>query len=400
MFRRVPTEFRRGIAQTLQRALPLAVVFLLIEFFDELSYGIGGAALPAIRSELGLSYLQVGMVLGLPSVIGGLVEPILLLLGDTRHRQLLIIGGGLLVTCTLAMIASAQGFPTLLVAIAINYPASGAFVTLSQATLMDLNRGREPQTLARWTLAGSLGAALGPLLLAAALGLALSWRGVYVVLAAFGLTLTLSSLWQRFPPHADAQTPSLHPKGPLKGLWHAVQNVKLLRWVVLLQFSDLMLDVFTSYLALYFTDVVGVPPSQASLAIGLVTFTGLIADLTLIPLLERVDGRRVVRISAIAAAGLYTTWLLVPWVTAKFALLPLIGLARLGWYSVLQGEAYAALPGRSGAVTALTSLAGSLGGILAWTVARAADRFGLGTAMWFLLLGPMTLIGWLPRRSG
>lgn len=45
------------------------------------------------------------------------------------------------------------------------YPASGAFVNLSQAILMDIEPGRHAQNMACWTFAGLVGIVLGPLLM-------------------------------------------------------------------------------------------------------------------------------------------------------------------------------------------------------------------------------------------
>ena len=46
----------------LSGAASLTLIFLIIEFFDELHYGINGAALPSIKANLGLNYSQVGML--------------------------------------------------------------------------------------------------------------------------------------------------------------------------------------------------------------------------------------------------------------------------------------------------------------------------------------------------
>jgi FSR family fosmidomycin resistance protein-like MFS transporter len=54
----------------------------VIEFLDELVYGVREAAWPLIRSDLGLSYAQIGILLGLPAIVSGFIEPVLGLLGD------------------------------------------------------------------------------------------------------------------------------------------------------------------------------------------------------------------------------------------------------------------------------------------------------------------------------
>ncbi len=160
MAKRVPACRLSG-RRLLRRGIPLAFLFLLIEFFDELHSGIQGAVLPSLRADLGLTYAQAGMLLGLPGILGTLIEPLIMLLGDSPMRKRLVMGGGLAVAAAITLLANAQAFPAALLAFTVVFPASGAFVTLSQATLMDLHPGRQPQMMARWTVFGSVGNLLG-----------------------------------------------------------------------------------------------------------------------------------------------------------------------------------------------------------------------------------------------
>ncbi len=395
---------RRSIIITgiLRGITSLTFLFLLIEFFDELSYSVGNAALPALRTDLGLTYVQVGLLLGLPSMINTFVEPILMLLGDTSYRKHIMIGGGLAITLSLLIIALTQSFSWMLVGFIIAFPASGAFVSLSQATLMDLHPGREPHMMARWTLSGSLANLIGPLLLAAGLALGYGWRWAYIGLAFLCLTLVALAWLRHIPmPHLDRKVHlSEHPlKDLFSGLWASVRNPKLMRWMVLLQFSDLLLDVLTGYLALYFTDVVGFTAAQASVMFSILMGAGLLSNIVLIPLLERFPGRSLVRLSAAATAVLYTLWLLAPWVWAKVALIILIRLVTIGWYEVLQGEAFASSPGRSGTVMAINSVIGLLSGAIAFLIGWVAARAGLQAALWILLAGPLCLVLFVPPHA-
>jgi len=380
----------------------LAFLFMLIEFFDELNYGVGNVALPAIRTDLGFSYVQVGLLLGLPGIVNTFIEPVLMLLGDTRYRKHIMLGGGLVIALSLIAIASARSFPLVLLGMVIGFPASGAFVSLSQATLMDINPGREPHMMARWTLAGSLANLIGPLVLAGGFALGFGWRWAFYAMA--GLCLLLVALtWRRqIPIHVnqqlDPQTGAM-VKGLLAGLWEAVRNKRLLRWMVLLPFSDFLLDVLTGYLPLYFTDVTGMSVAKASLMMSVLMLVGLISNILLIPLLERVPGRKLVRITAGLAGALYIAWLLVPWFWAKIGLIILIKLVTLGWYEVLQGEAFATIPGKSGTVMAINSVIGLLGGAIAFLIGLVAAQAGLPAAMWILLLGPLTLVLFVPRHT-
>ncbi len=385
------------------------LLLLAIEFFDELVYIISGAARPSIRLSLGLTYPQIGILFGLPPILNTVLEPVLMLLGDHLPRKRLVITGGLLLGLSLALMAGAGSFFIFLIAEILSRPASSAFVTLSQATLMDENPGREPHWMARWTLAGSLGNLLGPLLLAGAFALALGWRPVYALLAAAGLGMAL--LAGRFPfnqPHYSTQSlPASNRAVPLRSLLHGLFNSlvqalrlpKLLRWVFLEQTADLLMDVFTDYSALYFADVVGFSSAQTSLIFAGMMAVSLASNLALIPLLERFQGRKLVRLTAAAAALLYPAWLLAPWPAAKLILVFPLRLSTLGWYPVLSAEAYTSAPGRSGAVKAVSSLAGLLGGGLITLIGWVAGRAGLQAAMWLLLLGPLSLLLFVPRSG-
>jgi MFS transporter, FSR family, fosmidomycin resistance protein len=389
--------------------LSLSTIFLAIEFIDEFVFGVDGAALPSKRLDLVLTYAQVGMLLGLPHLINAFIEPFLMLLGDTHLRKGLIVGGGLVLTCALALTAVAPSFSWLLVAVILIFPASGAFVTLAQASLMDLHPGRESQMMARWVVSGSLANLVGPLFLGALFALALSWRHAYVVLAALALGLTL---WTQQSWIVVKGAPPLEPFGApetgwwpaarrqiaglLRGLREALTHRSLMRWIVLLQLSDLMLDVLTGFMALYFSDVVGVPENRIPFLVGLFTGAGLVSDLLVIYLLERFPGRRVLRFSAAVILVLFPCLLLAPGVGPKIVLAVAVKLLTLGWYTILKGEAYAAMPERKGTVLALDSTAGFFGGLLPWAIGVAAGRVGLAGALWLLLLGPLGLLLWVP----
>ena len=392
----------------LRGLVSLTSLFLLIEFFDEFHYGIGSAVLPAQRDDLLIQYAQVGLLLGLPRLVNTFIEPVLMLLGDTHLRKNLIVGGGYILALSLLMIALSPTFGWLLVFVILVFPASGAFVTLAQATLMDLNPGRESQMMARWVLSGSIANLAGPLFTAGLFALAFSWRIAFVFLAVLVLGLTFWTGRTTFPilKLEKSQASSNLGAGVIAeirklilGFLGGVKNSRLMRWIILLQLSDLMLDIYTSYTALYFRDVVGTNETQTSLLLGLFMVAGLLSDLIVVILVDRYPGRKIVRFSAAVVALLYPIWLLVSGSGLKIILAFLIKLFTLGWYSVLKGEAYAALPERKGTVLALDSGAGIFGGLLPWLVGWLAGKFSLPAAMWLLWLGPLSLLVFMPRAK-
>jgi FSR family fosmidomycin resistance protein-like MFS transporter len=46
---------------------------------------------------------------------------------------------------------------------------------------------------------------------------------------------------------------------------------------------------------------------------------------------------------------------------------------------------------------ALAAIAGFLGGLFPWLIGGLAARFGLQAAMWILLLGPVSLVLFVPK---
>jgi FSR family fosmidomycin resistance protein-like MFS transporter len=138
--------------------------------------------------------------------------------------------------------------------------------------------------------------------------------------------------------------------------------------------------------------------SQAGWAIAVWTGVGLVGDLLLIPLLERVNGITYLRFSVVVQLVLYPAFLLVPGLQPKLIILGLMGLFNAGWYAILQGRLYTAMPGKSGTVMALSSVTGLVGSLLPLAIGVIATQHGLQTALWVLFLGPVVLFFGLPRR--
>ena len=55
------------LRRALRGPLVFAFTLLAVEFLDELIFGVREAAWPLIRTELGLNYVQIGLLLGLPT---------------------------------------------------------------------------------------------------------------------------------------------------------------------------------------------------------------------------------------------------------------------------------------------------------------------------------------------
>lgn len=376
-------------------------VLLAIEFADELVSSAHQAAWPLIRTELHLSYTQIGMLLSIPHFISNLIEPLLCIFGDTGYRRKLVLGGGIIFTIAQLLIALSGNFYMLLAAMILIYPAGGAFVGLAQATLMDLAPERHTQNMARWTLAGSVAMVMGSLLLSATLAFGLGWRTLFsaftivlalLVVAAWRLPFTVAAATAGQSALADL-------KEGLRGAWRALRSRAVVRWLTLLAFSNLMLDVLGGFLTLYFVDVVKKTPIEAVFAVIVWIGVGLTGDLLLIPLLERVDGLRYLRANAAVVLCLFPLFLLLPTMAGKLLVLALLGILNAGWYSILKAQLYSTMPGRSGIVLAVYNIFGVVEGLIPLALGLIAERYGLSFTMWLLLIAPLALLVGIPRKG-
>ncbi len=375
-------------------------IYLLIEFLDELVFGVGETAWPLIRDDLNLSYTQIGFLLSLPGIIAAFIEPFIGILGDVWRRRLLILGGGILFTASLFMTSTSYSFIFLLFSFILFFPSSGAYVSLSQANLMDSDESRHEQNMARWTFAGSLGVVTGPFLLGLFVYLGLGWRGTYALLASLSALSLIVAF--RYLPADKKNTPFPSFNEVFDGFKSAFQALKrkeVWRWLLLLEFADLMLDVLFSFLALYFVDVVNVNETQAGIAVTIWLVMGLITDFLFIPYVDKLtDTAQFLRRTAMLNLITFIGFMLIPGFIPKIILVILVNLSNTGWYSILQGRLYSSLPGQSASIMAIGAVTTPLAKALPLLIGILADRAGLDIAMWVLLLAPIALLIGLPKN--
>jgi MFS transporter, FSR family, fosmidomycin resistance protein len=397
---------------------------LAVELADELVDGTKGAALPLIRQGLDLSYAQIGLLASVPLLLGSLLElPFGLVAGQGRARRRAVLIGGAAFVASLAAAAAAGTFAGLLVAFVAFYPASGAFVGLTQSTLMDAAADRQERHMASWTVAGSAGQVAGPVMLIAVIAAGGGWRAAYVVLAAcagaawlgtarYGPCLQSVPSDQQSAPgdpqSAPGDPPQSVPGGGDPGQLGAAAAVRravsvlrrgeVMRWVVLLEVANLLLDVLTGFVALYLVDVVHATPAAAAIGVAIRLVAMLAGDIALLAVLERAGGMDVLRASVAAAALLYPAFLLVPGLVPKLIVLAVLSFATAPWYTVLQAQLYRSLPGESGVAVSLMSAASLVSGVGPLAVGLVAQRYGLAWALAGLTLAPVGLLGGLRRQ--
>ena len=377
------------------------MIYLLIEFLDELVFGVGEIAWPLIRDDLHLTYTQIGLLLSAPGIIAAFIEPFIGILGDLWKRRALIIIGGILFTVSLFMTSVSYSFLFLLASFILFFPSSGAFVSLSQASLMDSDTARHEQNMARWTFAGSVGVLTGPLLLGLFVYLGLGWRGTYALAASISTLCLLAAL--RYLPPDKFSAPSFPSLSIVldgfRAAFSALKRKEVWRWLLLLEFADSMMDILLSYLALYFVDVARVTEGQAGIAVTIWLALGLITDFLFIPVIDRQpDSIKFLRVTAMLELIAFPMFLLIPGFVPKLIVIIFVSFFNTGWYSILQGRLYSSLPGQSASIMAIGAVTTPIAKFFPLAIGFLADQFGLHNAMWILLLGPIALLIGLPRK--
>jgi FSR family fosmidomycin resistance protein-like MFS transporter len=259
----------------------------------------------------------------------------------------------------------------------------------------------------------------GPLLLAAVLASGAGWRVGYLVLAGLAALTWLGAYLRRAevpvasPASGDAdsgdgdsgdgdsrdgdsrdgdEAEARSWRARAREIGAALRDWGTLRWLVLIEVADLLVDVFTGFLALYLVDVAHMTPAVAALAIAIRLGAALAGDAALVVLLERAGDLTVLRVSAVAAALLYPGFLLVPGIVPKLVVLAALSAATAPWYPVLQARLYGSLPGRSSVAVTLSSAAGLAGGLGPLAVGLVAQGFGLSWALAGLVIVPVAVL--------
>ena len=332
-------------------------------------------------------------MLAVPGFVGSALDPLIGAAADTARRRALLLFGGFAFALSAALASAPVGFWSLLLALLIGNPASGAFVSLAQATLMDLAPERREGNMAWWTLAGSFGYVGGPVVLTVALWIGVGWRGALAGLALVALGLTLAA--SRLPSALHRDEGSLVQS--LAAALRALRRREVLRWLAMLEAADLLLDVLFYFLALYLVDVAGWSVVEAAFGVADWTGAGLVGDALLIPALRFVRGAVYLRVSALGALVCYPLFLVAPGHWSKVVLLAALGLLNSGWYAIPKAGLYGSLPGQAGAAIALGGIAGLVGAAVPLGIGVAAEIAGLGPTMWALLAAPVILLTLTPR---
>jgi Na+/melibiose symporter-like transporter len=366
---------------------------------DELVTGLLVVGLPLVRTQLGLSYLQVGLLFSIGALVTMLLEPAINLLSDRSPKHYWVLSGAFTLVLAMALASVASTFALLLLAFVLFYLADSVTVGLSQAALVDARPAESTRTMTCWTLMSGVGDLLGPLAVALVVSFRFGWSQLCWLAATCWLAFALVLTPQHFPSTASNEsdesnvddagsTPSL-----LAQLRAALRTPDLLRWAVLSFIPSMVDEVFLAFTTLYLHDNLHI--HQAS--IGLIVTLEMLCSLLSLFLIERFLLKRIAPhkllawLAVLTLLGMIAFFILhTPWIV--ILALCIIDIGAVGWYPLATGQAYACLSGRSGTVLAVINLFTPLEAALPGLIGLVAGRFGLITALGVLATAPLWML--------
>jgi MFS transporter, FSR family, fosmidomycin resistance protein len=367
--------------------LPLGLIasLLLVDLADEWFTFLPVGAIGSIRADLGLSYAQAGLLLALLPA-GGFLGVVLMAAADFISRRLLGAGGAFVFAMCLLAFAAGRSFAALAVASFLWGAASDAFVHATQLALAELAGDDLDSTLARTNLLGSIGDLLGPVTLAVAAGTGLGWRPVFVV---GGVLMLAYAAWLATqplpPPRPDGATP-----------WSVVRAVvgdtRVWRFAAIWALIAVLDEPFLGFLIAYLQETRHVSAAAATAQMVSVVAGGITTYMTMAVVRRAFSSRARYTVGSLAL--LVTTVVIVgaPWTGA-------VALAGVGfgaaialvWVTLLAGI-LRLRPGQVGTTQAVVSGLSTLSVVVPPLIGVAADRVGLGAAMWLFALAPAAIL--------
>jgi predicted MFS family arabinose efflux permease len=362
-----------------------------VEIIDELYSGIPALAAPAIRQDFATSYgVTATVLLVVPGVVSLLLEPLLFLLADRYPRRRFVLGGLAALALSALAIALAPGPALLAAAISVAWVATGVSVSLAQAELCDTHPNDRDRVMTRWALMGVIGDLAAPVLYAGLSALALGYRAAHVLVGALIAVHALALLRVPFPDaprEAEQEDESLWAS-----LTVALRSRKLLVWLGACFLCELLDEILVVFASLRLRDELGAGPVVRSAAMAVCTLGGALGLFLSERLLARLSPLRVLALASCACTASYAGFLCTSSLGMAVLTLFLVGATATPLYPIAAAQAYAALPGRSGAVNAAGHLFTPLSLALPWLLGTLADRRGTTAALLVLLAQPVGLL--------
>jgi FSR family fosmidomycin resistance protein-like MFS transporter len=350
----------------------------LCHLLNDMMQSLLPAIYPSLKSELGLSFSQIGLVTLAYQLTASILQPLVGAYADKRPTPLALPGGTLFSLAGLLILSVAHTYWLLLVGASMLGMGSSVFHPESSRVARMAAGGRHGLAQSMFQVGGNAGSALGPL---AAATVVVRWGQSSLAFFALLALLSCAILWnvsQWYRNHglarlssgkADHKDRAPLPRGKVLGGLAILLALIFSKYVYLASLN--------SYFTFYLIHRFGVSVQVAQ--IHLFAFLGAVAVGTIAggPLGDRFGRKYVIWFSILGALP-FT--LLLPHASLFWTgpLTVLIGLILASAFPAIVVFAQELVPGRIGMISGLFfGFSFGMGGIGAAVLGEVADRFGI-----------------------
>jgi MFS transporter, FSR family, fosmidomycin resistance protein len=363
------------------------VLLSLGHLVTDINQGALPALLPFLITEYHLSYTAAGFLIFACNIASTVVQPIFGHLADRRPTTWLLPAGIVSAGVGLAVTGFAPSYAWTCAAVMISGIGVAAFHPLAARLVNRVAGERKATAMSVFGVGGTLGFAVGPGLVTAAL---LHWGlpGTAVLAIPTSL-LAVFLVWHLAAvPGAASVSASSRPGEPSAKLHDAWGPFARLTAAVVAR--AVLFFGLNTFIPLYWIHVLGQSKAAGATALTAFALAGVVGNLFGGQLADRFGATRV------AVAGFGTLLPLAPAlvavtnVPAALVVLALIGFALSTTYSplVILGQAY--LPNHMGLSAGVTlGIAISIGGVATPLLGRVADQYGLWATLAVLAAVPL-----------
>lgn len=365
-------ERREGVSD---RAVTLS---FLARFFDEVLSGAWTVLTPTFRRVFDLSLVQVGLLSQVLAWVALVVEPPAATSIDLRSRRVLVAFGGIAVAASTLMMGLAPTYPLLLAAFAVYGVGSGPLAHTADVIVVEAFPDAPERAFNRATFLDTVGALVGPGVVAVGAAVGVSWRWLLVGLGASALlyAIALSNTTFPAPPGSSEDGPLVRQL--LRNIGKVVRHAEARRALLVLFLFDLFEAAFVLKYV-WLDEERGLSQATVAAYAAVEQVVDLAALLWLDRWLARRDGGSILRLASCALVVLPLVWVATPTLLATIAVgIPLAAMHALVW-PLARARSLVVVPELAGAASAVTTLFPVLP--LSLAVSWLAEVVGIGTAM-------------------
>ncbi len=350
----------------------------------DMNQGALPAILPHLKNALGLSYAATGALVLVSNVTSSIVQPVFGFFADRSARRWMLPLALFLSGTGLALMGLSRDYWLLVVLIGLMGLGVAAYHPEGFKTVNTVGGDRKTTAMSWFSLGGSLGFALGPLVLTALvtdLGI-YGTLGMFVPAAAVGLLLLLMMPGSSTPAAGHDNGAGVMPEGRNmpRGLTLLIVIVMLRSWTQL---------GFVTFVPFYYIDHLKAAPRVVGPLLFVFLGAGALGNLVAGPLADRWGTRNIMVWGFLASIPPGILFLMTSG-TWAYIMLGAFGALLFSTFSVtiVLGQQY--LPRRAGLASGLIAgFAIGAGGLGVTCLGWVADHHGLLPVLWISALLPL-----------